>query len=221
MPAALNSLEDRVYYLVNRTINGSTVRYLEKWAKETECRGGTTSKNMDSFISVTNSPASVTVSGLTTLEAESVVVWADGAPVLDSNNDPQTFTVASGSITLGTAATNIVVGLSYTGQWQSTKLGTSLSEIQTLLGSHKQIGHISFILAYFSRAGFQFGPDFDHLDDMPGVEGGTTAASFSTAYDEEMILFPATWTSDLRLCLQAKSPMPLTVMAVAMEIEIT
>ncbi len=223
MPAALNSLEDRVYYLVNRTINGSTVRYLEKWAKETECRGGTTSKNMDSFISVTNSPASVTVTVGSTLEAESVVVWADGAPLLDSNNDPQTFTVSASpyTITLPTAATNIIIGLAYTGQWQSTKLGTSLSEIQTLLGSHKQIGHISFILAYFSRAGFTFGPDFSHLDDMPGVEGGTTAASFSTAYDEEMILFPATWTSDLRLCLQAKSPMPLTVMAVAMEIEIT
>lgn len=35
------SREDSVYYSVKRTINGATVRYLEKWALESECQGGT------------------------------------------------------------------------------------------------------------------------------------------------------------------------------------
>ena len=77
------------------------------------------------------------------------------------------------------------------------------------------------MLAYTSRAGFQFGPSFDRLDDMPRIEKGTTADSLYSAYDEQMIPFPFTWTPDLRLCLQAKSPMPATVMAVAMEVEAT
>lgn len=224
LPAVVNTTEDQVYYLVKRTINSSTVRYLEKWAKETECRGSTTSKNLDSHIVVTNSPASVTVIVGASLEAESVVVWADGSPLLDSNNDPQTFTVSASpyTITLPIEATNIVVGLAYTGQWKSAKLGTALSIIQTLLGSRKKIGQIAFMLAYTSRAGFKFGPAFgDRLDDMPGIEQGKPADSLYTAYDEEMIPFPGTWADDLRLCLQVKAPMPATVMAVAMEIETT
>lgn len=221
MPAVVNTTEDQVYYHVKRTINGSTVRYLEKWAKETECRGGTVNKNLDSHIVGTNTPASVTISGLTTLEAESVVVWADGAPILDSDDNPQTFTVSSGVITLSSAVTSYVVGLAYTGQWKSAKLGIALSIIQTLLGSRKTIGHIAFMLAYTSRAGFKFGPAFDRLDDMPGVEQGSPADSLYIAYDEEMIPFPSTWADDLRLCLQVQAPMPATVMAVAMEIETT
>ena len=221
LPAVVNTTEDQVYYLVNRTVNGSTVRYLEKWAKETECRGAASSKNSDSHIAATIGGPSLVVSGLDHLEGESVVAWGDAEPYLDSNDDPQTFTVSSGKITLPTAAATTVVGLAYTGQWKSTKLGTALSIIQTLLGSRKRIGHIAFMLAYTSRAGFQFGPAFDRLDDMPKIEKGTTADSLYSAYDEQMIPFPSTWTPDLRLCLQAKSPMPATVMAVAMEVETT
>jgi len=49
-PGRDRSTEDQVYYVVNRTINGATVRYLEKWAKETDCRGGTLNKQADAFI---------------------------------------------------------------------------------------------------------------------------------------------------------------------------
>lgn len=211
LPAVVNTTEDQVYYVVNRTINGSTVRYLEKWAKETECRGSTTSKNIDSHLVVTNSPASATVSGLSHLEAESVVVWADGAPDLDSSDDPTTYTVSSGAITLGAAATNIVVGLSYTGQYKSTKLGQTFR--------NRKIAQIGLMLAYFNREGVTFGPDFTDMDDMPSYEDGTDAASFSSSYEGEMIPFPSSWATDKRLCLQVVSPMPMTALGVAVEVQ--
>jgi hypothetical protein len=51
------TVEDTVYYVVRRTINGATVRYIEKWALESECIGGTVNKQADAFITGTNSPA--------------------------------------------------------------------------------------------------------------------------------------------------------------------
>lgn len=222
LPAVVNTTEDQVYYVVRRTVNGATVRYLEKWATELECRGGTTNKNADSHISVTNSPANAVVSGLTHLIASDVVVWADGAPVLDANNDPKTFTVsAAGQIVLDSPATTVTAGLYYEGLWKSTKLGQMTSALFSLFSHHRRIQKIGFLLAYFCRAGLQFGPDFTHLDDMPAIEDGTTARTFETAYENDLIPFPCTWTPDLRLCLKMRAPMPCTVLGVPVDIDVS
>ncbi len=210
LPATVNTTEDKVYYVVNRTINSSTVRYLEKWAREDECRGSTTSKNLDSHIVFNNGSPSTTVSGLTHLEGESVVVWADGAPVLDASNDPVTYTVTSGAITLDAAATTGVVGLSYTGQWKSTKIG--------YLFANRRISQIGLMLAYINREGISFGPDFTHLDPMPTIEEGTTPASAATSYEQEMIPINSTWATDKRICLQAKAPMPATFISLQVDV---
>lgn len=223
LPAANGSTEDRVYYVVRRTINGSSVIYLEKWAKETECRGGTLNKQADSFITFTNSPASTTVSGLSHLIGESVVVWADGACVNDDNVDIKSFTVSgSGTITLDTAATTGIVGLPYTAQWKSAKLGLQPSETSTLLTQQKRISHVGLVAAYIHAKGLQYGADFDHLDDLPGIEQGAVVSpnTVRTAYDEQEFPFPGTWLTDARLCLEATAPRPATVLAVAVDLEI-
>jgi hypothetical protein len=48
--------EDKVYYVVNRTIGGSTVRYLEKWALERESRGRTFTHDGASTTTLTDVP---------------------------------------------------------------------------------------------------------------------------------------------------------------------
>ncbi len=84
-------IEDSVYYIVRRTINGSTVRYREKWAIENHCQGGTLNKQADSFL--TYSGASTTsMTGLTHLEGESVIVWGGGSVI-------GSYAVADGQIT--------------------------------------------------------------------------------------------------------------------------
>jgi len=224
LPGVTGSTEDQVYYVVNRTINGSTVRYLEKWAKETECRGSTLNKQADSHITFTNGTASTTVSGLDHLVAASVVVWQDGVDAQDSNGDIKTFTVASdGTITLDTAATTGIVGLAYTGQWQSAKLGMQPNIGQSVLTDHKRINAIGVVAAWIHAKGIQFGPDFSNLDDMPAMEDGTavTATSTRTTYDHERITFPTTWGTDSRLCIQAKAPRPATLLACVVDMEIS
>lgn len=222
LPAIAGNLDDQVYYVVRRTINGATVRYLEKWAQEIDTRGDKQlCKLADAHITYTGVATNV-ITGLSHLEGQSVVVWADGADVGTNDNVvpwEQRYTVAGGKITLATAASNVVVGLGYTAQFQSVKLG-SLSQGLTPLNQQKKIGHIGLILADMHPRGLQFGPSFDYLDDMPLIEDGTLIGTATQAdYDQNLIEFPGTWTTDLRVCLQGQAPRPCTVLAVTLDMD--
>ncbi|MBU1235098.1 MAG: hypothetical protein KKC77_19595, partial [Proteobacteria bacterium] len=199
LPGVSGEQDDHVYYVVNRTINGSTVRYLEKWAQQDECEGGTVNKQADAFIHVSQI-ASKTVNGLSHLEGEAVVVWADGADVGTETDYTQTYTVSGGSITLAAAAAEIIVGLPYTAPFQSMKLGSPTNNMPTVLTHHKNANHIGLVLADTHKKGLRFGPDFDNLDSMPDMElGKQTTTEVWVEYDEEMIEFPGTWNTDTRV----------------------
>jgi hypothetical protein len=215
LPGLNNTPEDRVYYSVKRTINGSTVRYLEKWAIEDDCRGGTLNKQADSFITYSGA-ATTTITGLSTLEGKDVVVWADGADVGTADDYTQIYTVSGGGITLSTAASNVIVGLPYEAMWKSSKLGAQENTIVQALVSEKNLNHIGLLLSWVHAKGLRYGPDFDNLDDMPGIEEGSSVSqdSVRTSYDEEAIEFPGTWDVDARICLKAQAPRPCTVRAV-------
>lgn len=97
------TLEDAVYFVIKRTINGSTKRFWEKLALRSQCVGGTLNHQADAYLSVSQA-SSTTITGLSHLEGESVVVWANG-------KDLGSYTVASGSITASEAVTTAIVGL--------------------------------------------------------------------------------------------------------------
>ena len=220
--------EDHVYYIVARTVNGSTVRYQEKWAMEDVCRGATLNYQADSYVTFTNSPASSTITGLTHLVGASVVVWADGKCLRDTSDNIATFTVnGSGEISATNdgdeyLATTGVVGLTYTAQYESSKLLWVAQEIASrhLAKAQKNLGGLGLVLADTHHKGLKFGPDFDNLDDMPSMEEGAAVAddTVHTDYDGDLIMFPGTWNVDTRLCLQAQAPRPANILAAVMEI---
>lgn len=217
--------EDKVYYVVKRTINSATKRYLEKWAMESECRGATLNKQADSFIVFTNGPASATVTGLDHLEGESVVVWADGLCLKDANGAIQTFTVASGSISLtneGVAyvATTGIVGLAYEARYKSTKLAHAAAG-GTALNRSKRLIELGLILADTHAMGLQVGDDFTNMVDLPSVEEGADVDPDSvwTEYEYDLFAMNSEWTVDSRLCMKATAPRPATVLGAAMVIE--
>ena len=201
------TIEDSVYWSVQRTVNGSTVRFHEKIALESQCRGGNDSRLADAHV-VYTSPGSATLTGLDHLEGESVVAWADGA-------DAGTFTVASGSITLSSAPANACVGLTYRGRYKSSKLATQM-DTGIHMGQVSRIDHIGLVLADTHAQGLQYGPDFDTLDQLPLIERGTAVdtASVWESYDNDMIEFDGDWDTDNRVCLEANAPRPVTVMAI-------
>jgi len=213
LPAQSGQREDQVYYVVQRTVNGSTVRYLEKWALESECLGGTLNKQMDSFVTFTGATASASH-----LEGEDVVVWADGACLTDSNGDIRTFTVSSGSVSMPASYTSGVMGLAYEATWQGAKLGQSLNR-------RKKIEHLGLILDHTHIKGLRFGPSLTdaEMDYMPLTSNGEVmdADHIYTQFDETSIPFPGQWDTDSRLCLKAEAPLPCTILAATINADVT
>lgn len=206
-------VEDQVYYIIKRTINGGTQRHLCKWAKESEAIGGTNNRIADSF-KVYSGAATITpfTTELLHLRDETVEVWADG-------KDVGTHTVsAAGGITLTTAASDVIAGLGYTAQFKGVKLG-DLDGIGML--ERKKVMRIGFLARFLHHLGLQYGPDFDNLSDLPQVEKGVAvvADTVHTDYHEDDFPFGGDWDPDSRICLQAKAPRPCTLLAALAELE--
>jgi hypothetical protein len=97
-------LNDECWVVVNRTIDGNTVRYIEVF--DDGDGTSTTDGFSDSFLTYSGG-ATTTLTGLDHLEGETVQIKANGATHADK-------TVSSGSVTLDVSATSATVGLSYT-----------------------------------------------------------------------------------------------------------
>jgi hypothetical protein len=204
--------EDAVYYVVRRTIGGNTVRYLEKWAHQADCIGGTLNRQADAFLSVSQA-SSTTISGLDHLEGESVVVWANG-------KDLGSTTVASGAITVSEAVTTAIVGLPYTAQFQSAKLAYGALK-GTALFQKKRAIQVGLMLTDTHYQGVRFGQDFDHLKNLPLVEDGkaTPENTVWSEFDAPMVALSGAWQTDARLCLEAEAPRPACVVACAVMLD--
>lgn len=213
LPGVAGTTEDQVYYVVNRTISGATVRYLEKWATEAECQGpystaATLNKQADSFVLCNAGIGGYTLTGLTHLIGKTVVAWGNGI-------DLGTHVVSgAGEITVTTQVdTNgAIVGLYYEARFQSAKLGQTLEK-------HKNIDHISSILYNTHAQGLWVGPDFTTMDNLALVQEGAAVDETSTyaTFDHDAQEFPGTWDVDARLCMKAKAPRPCTVLAVVID----
>ena len=197
------TIEDQVYYVIARTVNAATVRYLEKWARGANAVGGALNLQADSFVSYTG----VAVNNITAahLANRSVICWADGV-------DQGTFTAsAAGLVNLPVSATNIVVGLTYTAQFKSTKLAQS----GAALVRKTRVDHLGLVLTNTHAQGIKYGPDFSTLDDLPLIEDGAAVATgfLWSEYNNVYFEFNGTYDTDSRLCLQATAPRPCTVLA--------
>lgn len=220
-------IEDAVYYTVRRTIGGSTVRYHEKWASETNCRGYPDAAIMDAYVTWQGS-ASTTITGLSALNGASVKVWGWNTASPFTNSIGETvgrymgvFTVSSNEVTgLPAEVTNAIVGLDYTAQFKSSKLAASIQQAQTLC-QKKRVVQLGVIARWLHASGLSYGPDFDHLDAMPQIEGWVEvdANEMRTAYDAQMFAFPGEWDTDSRICLQAEAGKPVTLLAALAKVD--
>ena len=219
--------EDAVFYHVRRTINGATKRYLEKWAKESECVGDTgLTWLMDCARSYTDTGRTNVLADIAThLVGESVVAWGS----LDSGSTPHVdlspdvngvqtrYTVDTGgdvTLSLTQGVHHAVVGLPFQADWKSTKLSYG-AEMGTALGQVKRVGKIAFVLHQTHNNGLSFGADSGHLDPLPRVHRGAVIDddAIHETFDETAMPFSGEYNPDSRVHLRAKSPRPATVLA--------
>lgn len=217
--------EDQVYYTVSRQ-TAEARKYLLKWALESEAIGAETNYLADVWGQYTGVPVD-TVNIFTDatpplrldddhLDDADVSIWADGADKglarVDSNGDIDL------SALVGQPFSNVIWGLPYQARFKSAKLGT-LDGIGML--ERKKVNKIGFIAQFLHYQGLQYGPDFDNLFDLPLVEQGqeTPADFIWEDYHEDNFPFGGEWIPDSRICLQAASPRPATILAAIAEFE--
>jgi hypothetical protein len=237
--------EDQVYYTTRYLINGQTVRIREKWALERECTGLPGAKHLDAHLAFSSDVPTTTITGLDWLIGERVSVWGYNTvnPFIDANGNTSglnlgTYIVgADGSITglvaptLGGQAypiTNACVGLGYIAQWQSMKQAFAAA-LGTPLNQPKRMSRVGLVLANTSFYGLTYGADFQHLDPLPqddlpmnvDAQGNSTPDlnAVMPDYDNQMKGINDTWSTDSRVCLQAQSPNPCSVLAFTTEME--
>lgn len=227
--------EDAVYYHIRRTINGSTKRYLEKWAKESECLGDTgTCFLMDCAVEFSDTGRATTfVDAAAHLAGESVIAWGDldsgSTPFVDLSpdvNGVQTMHTVDtgGDITFSSLTQGVhrgSLGKAFVPTWKSTKLAYAAA-LGTALGQVKRMPQVSLILYKCHPRAVLFGTDTGKgLDSLPNVIEGAVVDQdviFETL-DKVSVPAPSTWESDPRLIIRGRPPRPATLLALVPTVE--
>jgi len=199
--------EDEVWFVVNRTIDGVTKRYVEKlmpwdWGDDQE-----DAFFVDCGLTYDSTPTT-TITGLSHLEGETVAILADGGAHPSK-------VVSGGQITLDRSASVVQVGLPYTSIVETMKMpyGT------LALGSPKRISHIA---AMFYKTGYaQFGRDTSHLEEIEFREGPDLMDTAVPLYTGTKALnFPGGFDTESTLVISSDKPLPLAVTALVLLAEV-
>jgi len=213
--ACINGLgsEDEVYVLVNRTIGGSTVRYIERF--KTGMREALDTADtanwwyLDCAKRVVLGSPSTTITGLSHLNGKTVLVWADQAVGSTIVTQP---TVVGGSITLQAPATNVLVGIPFKSTLVPEPLVRDMQD-GTSAGRRMKINKMN-VKVYQSLAG-EYSTDgtnwfplvarhlTDDMDALPPVLMGY-----------ERVTVASNWKDGVDISIRQTLPMPLTIAAI-------
>lgn len=199
--------KDDLYMTVKRTINGGTKRYIELAADSLHIDTSIAKELAvcsDSAITY-NSTSTTTITGLDHLEGEDVAVVADGILIGDK-------TVSSGSITLATAATQVIAGLGYTCAYETLDAELPLSQAVTL-GKRKRID--SADVRFYKTLGGKIGRDSSNMNSIDfGAYTTTNIDLFSGVKKEQL---NGIHTEDARIRVEQTLPAPMCLQFVVGE----
>ena len=201
--------EDRVAYIVKRTINGSTVRHVEfKASGQYRILQDENLSEMffvDDGIRVEGS-GMTSVSGLDHLEGATVAVLADGSAIPDK-------VVSGGSIDLDYAADVVIVGLPY-----EMKLTPMFLESSSIMGQSK---HICAAIIRLWRSGeSRVRVDGGRYDRLTYPSDEYAEAPPLRTGDSDKIIIGGEWERNTSIELVGRSPLPLNVQAITLEFEV-
>lgn len=204
---------DAVYAIVKRTIDGSTVRYVERL----EPRESLLAEDcfyLDSGLTYDGEPATV-ISGLDHLNGETVSILTDGYTVPDQ-------VVSGGQITLTRAASKVHVGLSYLPAIETLDIDTP-SPTQTLKAQSVSVSKVT-IEVDGSRGGW-VGPRQDNGDTAPMSEIKPRFDSDNydpialKTYKSEVFIQPQ-WGKGGGVRIEQRAPLPMSILSIIPQIDI-
>lgn len=210
----LAGADDEVWLCVNRTINGQTKRYIERFKADNRVNFEAQSKADWWYLDCAkrySGTATTAVTGLSHLEGKTVSVLADGAVQANA-------VVSSGQITLAKAASKVLVGLPFTSTVQPMKFDFALQDGSTK-GRRKRISRATVSL-YKSLGGeassngsnwlWLYPRDFDDpMDASPPVFSG-----------ESEVVVAGDHSFDGDFHLRQAQPYPLTIRALVIRLDV-
>lgn len=218
--------EDVLYVVVQRKVNGTLRRYLERLQTRRfnpvptaafdasgnlvfTAPGITSQANafyVDSGLTYSGA-ATTTLTNLWHLEGRKVQVLADGAV------HPEV-TVSGGRITLQQAASVVQVGLGYQSDLQTLP---AVFEMEAMgQGTMKNVSKVYLRVA--QSALVKAGPSFDKLAEYPARAVSDPWGSPPALRDGELALSIApNWSTDGSVCVRQDQPLPLTVLALTLD----
>jgi hypothetical protein len=201
---------DAVYTVVQRTVNGQSLQYIERFAERIYPNGVVDAWTVDAGIQYDGVPAT-TFSGGQHLAGLTCTGLADGQPITP-------FVMpASGSFTLASAS-KVTVGLPFTCQLQT--LAIDLGE-PTVQGKVKKINNVDVRVK--EALGLKIGPDFNHLVPMKDLVRGNVS-SMLTGQESQLVtdlvtgdartFLPPAYTIPGQYCIQLDLPYPASILGV-------
>lgn len=213
IPASDRSYSE-VWLVVKRTIGGVTARHIEIMA---DCHFSGDLEDaiyVDSSLTYDGGETS-TISGLSHLEGEEVVVFSDGY-----RQDNKT--VTAGAITLDEAASKVTVGLAYEGDIKTLDFETTNSFGGSSLGQIRRISDVS--LRLFETAGLWVARADQDDDDLNAVDQVVAGHVMGLAPDLRSGIVEvdtaSDWSLSSTLHIQMRSPFPATVSAIMMKAQV-
>ena len=198
--------EDYLYCVIRRTVNGSSVRYVERMASRQFVDPA------DAFFvdcGLTYSGAAVTtISGLSHLEGKVVNVLTDGAV------HPQCV-VVSGSITLQYAASKVQVGLPITSDAKTLPVS---AQIDNAFGQGRYKNVNKAWLRVYRSSGIFIGPDENNLVEAKQRTTEPYGSPPSLKSEEIPIILNPTWADSGAIFIRQADPLPLTLSALTLEV---
>ncbi len=195
--------EDVPYFIVNRTINSQTKRYIEKlhtreFADAMECFF------VDSGLTY-DGDAVTSIRGLYHLEGKTVSVLADG-------NVVSGLTVTGGAITLPNEASVVHAGLPYEALMKTLDIDIgAVKGIGTVQGRYKSVGEITMRVQ--DTRGIFVGPREDRLTEWKQRQGEAWGEAIGL-YTGDISLTPTgDWTRGGTMFIKQSDPLPMTILA--------
>lgn len=201
---------DEVWLIVNRTIDGSTVRYVEMFEAEYSAGSDTNAENaryLDCMLTY-DSTATSSISGLTHLEGESVTILADGKV-------HPAKTVSSGAVTLNYSASVVHAGLNYNSDLELMPYENEDKRGSTI-GKTKRISKVALLL--LESVGCKIGPDSSNLVYLPFNEGQSYTSGTELFTGEKIHDFDGDDDYQVQVFIRQDQPLPLTILVVSAEV---
>jgi len=219
-PTATAGNVDAVYTVVQRTINGNIVKYIERFAERTFPAGAASAWCVDCGLQYSGAPAN-TFTGASQLAGATVTGLADGVVI------PPFVMPVSGNFTLPdfpATHSTVTVGLGYNCDLQTLPLDIGEPTVQ---GKVKKISLVDVRVA--DTLGLSIGSSFNHLTAMKDLVVGNVS-SMLTGQDAQVVgglvsgdartFLDPTFTVPGQYCIRQSQPLPATILGVIPQFEL-